>query len=164
MAIRANYIIDDIQRCIFELFEYLCDNTSPWTDWQVCYGYPETDVFEQFTKPFIYVEAPAQVFTRSMQAGKPIRQWEMLIGVWDDRKTGGTEEINLMCSRILELFSDPKAVNYTNTFNVTIGTTSFTGTNLTTQNIYVIGIDGPRNLFTEDIKEFRREFTVTIKA
>jgi len=159
MAIRANYIIDDIQRCVFELFEKLCANTSPWTDWQVCYGYPETSIFEQFTKPFFYVMPPSQMATLPMQGGKSIRQWQ-----WDDRKTGGTEEINLMGSRLMELFDDAKAVNYTNTLDVTLGTTTYTGTNLGTQGIFITGIEGPRLIQTEDIKEFRREFMAYLKA
>ena len=89
----------------------------------------------------------------------------MIIGVWDDRKTGGPEEINLMSSRILELCNDPKAVNYTNTFTVTLGSDTYADTNLSSQNLYIEGISGPREINTTvDLMEFRREFSLVISA
>lgn len=85
--IRANKKFLDIQNCIFEMIKYKCDNTAPWTSWQPLLGYPESEQFEEFTKPFIYIESPVPVDTKWQQAGRSLNFLEMIIGIWTDRKT-----------------------------------------------------------------------------
>lgn len=156
MAVRSNYLIEDTQKCIYSLLAGLESTTAPWTRWDVVLGWPETDVFKKLTKPFLYVLPPTVQSWRRVQGGKSSPLMSMTIGAWDDRKTGGTEEINIVGSRILALFGDPQTV-HTTTFTVTLDSV-YTGTTLKNQGVYVDGIFGPREIATEDVKEFRTEF------
>ena len=165
MSIREKYKIDDIQKCIYALILKLTTATSPFTDWAVVYGFPEAEIFDSFTKPFIYVEMPVATFRFDMQAGgKPNYAWEMIIGIWDDRKTGGSEEISIMASQLLALFNDPQTCMRTQ-FNVTLGTTTYTNTTLLAQGIGIVNISGPREILDNvAMKEFRQEFNLTLET
>jgi len=166
MSIRSTHIIDDIQQCIYALLNTLSGSTSPWTSWTVVLGYPESEVFDQFTEPIIYVMAPVQIDKVEQQGqDAPTRYWRLTIGVWLERKHGGPEELNIIASRIMDLFEDKKVVGVDTTFNVTLGSTSYTSTNLSTQGIYVNGIIGDRErLEFIDEKEFRHEWEIGLFA
>jgi hypothetical protein len=94
--------------------------------------------------------------------GIPGTEWEMIIGCWDARLTGGPEEIQIIGSQLLALFNNPVTLNKTNTFNVTLGATTYTTTNLIDQGIETMSIRGPRPIDCEDLKEFRDEFIITL--
>lgn len=162
-GVRANYKIEDIQRCIKGLIAKLVAGTAPWTSWQVVFGWPETDINNKLVKPTIYVLEPIlidQLFQQGGQTGLGL--YEMIMGAWDDRYIGGTEEINIIGSRILNLFNDANTV-HTTQFDVTLDS-AYTNTTLITQGIRIVGIGGPRVIDTEDRKEFRREFDLRLKA
>jgi len=157
---RSGYEIDDIQTCIYQLLK--AKATSPWTAWDYIRGWPEGLVFETFTKPFIYVMAPTLVGSWPQQGGLPGSIWNMIIGAWDDRKTGGPEEIQIITSQLLNLFRDRQASHYTATFTCALGSTTYTSKNLIYHEIAIIRAVGPREIVTEDEKEFRNEITLEI--
>jgi hypothetical protein len=162
-GVRANYIIEDIQRCIHGLITKLISGTAPWTSWRIVYGWPTSKVFETFTKPFIYVMPPMQTdFIFQSGGGKKLGRFDLTIGAWDDRVTGSTEEINIISSRILALFNDPATVQTTQ-FNVTLDS-AYTNTTLNAQGVKIESCVGPSVIGGEDIKEFRNEFSVTLRA
>jgi len=160
MTVRAVEIIEDCQKCFSELIKQLCSATAPWTSWIAVLGYPETRIWET-TKAVIYIEPPMQINTRWQQGGLGGGEFEMIIGAWDNRKEGGTEEINIINSRILALMMNPSTLN--TSFDVTLGS-AFTSTTLVAQGIIVTGVIGPREIETEDRKEFRSEFVVNFIA
>lgn len=162
MSVRATHIIEDIEKCVFALISKLCTTTSPWTSWTPYMGWPEVDIDNEFTEPIIYILNPFLTSSDYIQGGLSTKSWEMIIGAWDHRKVGGTEEINIIGSRLLNLFGDPQTVNTTQ-FNVTLSE-AFTNTTLKAQGCYVLGIIGPRDIATEDLKEFRREFTISLRT
>ena len=164
--IRTTHLIDDIQKCIYTLLNTLAGSTSPWTSWNIVYGFPEEEVFEQFDKPIIYVMAPVQLSKLFHQGGDSInRYWRMTIGAWLERKHGGTEEINIIGSRLMDLFDDKKVACYDTTFTVTLGTTTYTDTNLTTMGIFVDEVDSMRDRFDFiDEKDFRKEWDIVLVA
>jgi len=164
MSVRQNTIVTDIWKCVHALLKKYCDNTAPWSSWDCIKGYPEEERFADFTKPFIYTEDPFPVGDVYMQQGasKGKRLYSIIIGAWDDRKTGGIEEITIMTSRISDLFSDPYTV-HTATFDVTLAT-AISDTTLKAQGIRVDAIGGPRKIEIENQKEFRREFELRVTA
>lgn len=164
MAIRENYEVDDIQTLVYSLLLHLAGDTSPWTSWEVIRGFPDVDVFDQFSKPFLYVLMPTTNYAYRHQGGKVgNKMWSLLIGAWDDRKTGGPEEIAIISSRMLGLFGDPQTA-HTTTFNCTLGTTTYTNTTLIAQGLRITAVRGPRELFAENIKEFRAEFELELRT
>ena len=163
MAIRRAKSVEDVQRVIYYLISKLTSATSPWTKWDVVLGYPDTQVFENFDKPFIYVMAPIVIDKVWQMAGKPVFLWQMTLGCWDDRKTGGDEMINIMGSTMLDFFTDPQTC-HTQQFDVTIGGTVYTDTTLVNQGVMVTDINGPFPRFTEDMQEFRTESDLLLKA
>ena len=158
---RTGYEIDDIQSCYYQMLKAL--TAAPWSSWNVIRGWPEIEVFNNPSKPFIYVMPPVSVEDWMQQAGGIAGTiWEMIIGCWDGRLTGGPEEIQIIGSQLLALFNNPVTLNKTNTFNVTLGATTYTATELLSQGIETMSIRGPRDIATEDQKEFRSEFTVSL--
>jgi len=155
--------MDDIQSCFLALFKKLTANVSPWTSWEVVRGWPERDILKHFSKPIIYLEPPFRTGVWRQQAGKSGNIWEMIVGAWDDRKTGGIEEIQIISAHIIDLFNDPQTL-FGTTFDVTLGGTTYTDTTLTKQKIRAGEAIGPRTIQTEDLKEFRVEFTVTLQT
>ena len=162
MSVRSTYIIEDVQQCIYGLLSKLTSTTAPWTSWSVVLGWPETDVFKKLEKPFIYVLDPLKIDAAWQQGGLSLGSYQILLGLWDDRKTGGTEEINIMSSRLLDLFGNPSSA-HTTKFDV-ITDATYTNTTLKAQGVCIDEIRGPRNIATEDLKEFRREFTLVLRA
>lgn len=163
MTIREASKIEDIQRCVHGLIKKLETATAPWSSWDLVFGYPETSVFEDLAKPFIYVEAPVLVDGVFQHGGgKSCGIYTMILGAWDDNKTGRDEEINIISSKILSLFRDPSTC-HTTQFDVTLGS-AFTNTTLIGQGIRITGCLGPSIIDGQDLKEFRREFQITIRA
>jgi len=162
MSVRTDYIIEDCQKCFHTLISTLTGSTSPWTRWTAVLGYPETDMFTDFKKPLIYTMSPMQVDKQWQQGGLCIGFYEYIQGLWDDRKTGGVEEINIMSSNVLSLFQNPQSVG-TTTFDITLDE-AYEDTTLMAQGISVMNIIGPREIATENPKEFRREFSVLFRA
>jgi hypothetical protein len=163
VTIREASKIEDIQRCVHGLIKKLETATAPWSSWGLVFGYPETSVFENLSKPFIYVEAPTLVdFVYQQGGGKKCGIYTMLLGAWDDNKTGRDEEINIISSKIISLFNDPSTC-HTTQFDVTLGS-AYTNTTLIGQGIRITGCLGPSIIDGQDLKEFRREFQITIRA
>jgi len=163
--IRETHILDDIQQSIYGMLNKLTTTTSPWTSWKVIIGFPEEEIFDQFDKPIIYVMSPIQVSKIQQQGQSGVnRRWRVKIGTWLDRKHGGTEELNIIGSKLMSLFEDPRTACVTTTFNITLGATTYTNTYLTQLGIGVDGIDGPNQVFVYDEKEFRYEFELFITA
>ena len=163
MSIRRTYLIDDVQKCVFQLLRQLANTESPWTSWDVVEGYPEERVAGEFDEPFVYVLKPVVSTVYKQQGGLPSYLMEMIIGMWDDRKTGGPEELNIIASHILELFMNPQTLN-TTTFTITLGTTTYTNTTLAAQGIRINNIEGPEEVEVTDVKEFRGEFTLFLRS
>lgn len=162
MSVRAAYIILDIHKCIYELIDKLTTATSPWTRWKAVPEYPMEDILKQFAKPVIYIEKPVKIGLIQHQGGLPCGRYKMKLGAWDDRKTGGPEEIDIIDSAIQNLFDNHQTV-HTTQFTVTLDQT-YTNTTLITQGIRIEEIDGGREIATVDIKEFRIEHNLYLRA
>ena len=163
--VRSTHIIDDVQLSIYSLLYELSTTTSPWTDWTIKIGFPEEEVLDQFAEPIIYVMQPIQVGKIQHQGQSAInRRWRIAIGAWLDRKHGGTEELNIIGSRLMSLFEDPRTACVLTTFDITLGTTAYTDTNLTALGVFVDGIEGPNQIYVLDEKEFRDEFQLYLVA
>jgi len=163
MSVRETHIFDDIQACFYELINKMVTNTAPWTSWSVYKGYPMIKVLTQFIKPIIYILPPQWAGDIPQQGGKPSAYYEMIIGMWDDRKTGGTEEINIISSRIYSFFRDP-AASHAQIFTVVHGATTYTDTTLIAQRVSVVETRGTRDLDTTDEEEFRKEMILKLRA
>jgi len=164
MTVAAAYRTNDIQLCIYELIDYLTENTSPWTSWEAVLGWPETEVFKD-KDAIIYVLEPIPVKAEEIrqQGGLPLHRFELLFGGWVTMKQGGAEEINIMDSTILNFFENPQTVHQ-QTFTVTLTDgTEQADTTLVNEGIRVEDITGGRWIDTEDVKEYRKEFTLTLK-
>lgn len=158
--IRDDYIIEDIQKIMVYLIKKMITDT--WTRWEVIFGYPEQAIFEKFTKPFIYIMAPTEIDGRLQQGGRGRCHWEMTIGLWDDRQTGGSEEINIQGSKLHNFFKTSQTC-HAKQFNVILGATTYTNTTLKAQGIRILNIKKLKgDIFTEDIKEFRNEYILTL--
>ena len=161
--IRATNKIVDIWKCV-HAFLNKKRASAPWSSWKIIKGWPESDVFTDLGSPFIFTESPIQIGYNTPQQGARRSEefFEMKIGLWDDRKTGGIEEISILSGRVLDTFGDMYGV-HTATFDVTLAS-AHTDTTLLEQGITIEDIRGPRNIATENPKEFRREFTLRIRA
>jgi hypothetical protein len=161
--IRNNNKIVDTWKC-FDALLNKKTNSSPWSSWKVIKGYPESDVFTDLGTPIIFTESPRRISTNIVQQGgnREKEFYEIRLGVWDDRKTGGVEEINIISGRILDLFENKYDV-HTATFDVTLGS-AFPDTTLMAQGIRVEDIAGPREIATTNTKEFRHEFNIRIQV
>lgn len=162
MAVQANKIFDDLQQCIYQLLKKLSTTTAPWTSWSIVLSDAEGSQYGEFTKPFIYVNPPVLTDKLSQQGGRSLGFYEMIIGCWVDRKTGGLEELNIMNSRLFDLFDDSKTA-HTTQFTVTTNA-AHTDTTLLAQGVRVEGILGPRSIPVEDRKESRTEVTIYLIA
>ena len=153
----------DIWKCI-DAVMVKQKSAAPWLSWKIIKGWPESNVFTDLGSPFIFLESPIQIGYNTPQQGcnKTQEFFEMKIGLWDDRKTGGVEEISIMSGRILDFFGDMRKC-HTATFNVAMGT-AYTNTTLISQGVVIETVSGPRMIQTENPKEFRREFTLQLRA
>jgi hypothetical protein len=161
MAIRNDYLPEDIQMCFYKLFVGL-QGSQPWSRWDVLPAYPEADRFTDFDKPFLYVDSPTFLGAVDAQGSQlPMRRWQLYVGCWSDNKVGRTGELNIMTGRVLNLMLDPYTVHST-TFNVDIGADSFSNTTLIAQGIEVETVVTDRDGFTGDVKQFRREIGIHV--
>ena len=161
--IRTTDKIVDTWKCIHALIDKKTAST-PWSSWKVIKGYPESNVFTDLGTPIIFTEPPHKINDSTPQQGgqKTQEYLDMRIGIWDDRKTGGIEEISIISGRMLDLFGNLNTV-HTATFDVTLAT-AFTDTTLLAQGARVEGIVGPRSIATVNQKEFRNEFTLRLRV
>ena len=162
--IRTNNKIVDSWKCIDALLNKYQSTSAPWTSWKVIKGYPESNVFTDLGTPIIFTEPPVKTLEGPSQHGgeKSQEYLDMRIGIWDDRKTGGIEEISIISGRILDLFGNFSTV-HTATFDVTLGS-AFSNTTLLNQGMRVEGITGPRSIETVNQKEFRNEFVLRLRV
>ena len=58
--IRRAFVYEDIQKTIYELLTKMTTGSSPWSRWTVVFGYPDQNLFEKFTKPYIYIMLPKE--------------------------------------------------------------------------------------------------------
>lgn len=153
--------MDDILTAITFLLK--SKTSSPWSSWTVIRGWPEIAVFNNLSTPFIYVEHP-QLTGVLMQAGggKSSKSWEMRIGCWDDRKTGGPQECAIMMSTLINLLSDPAV--HTDTFTAAVGGTTYTGKTLLDWGIAISPSMTSRDIYTEAEKEFRAELILSLRS
>lgn len=160
--VRAGYEIDDIQTAIKALLD--TKTSAPWSSWTVIRGWPEYAVMNNLAKPIIYVEHPVLNSAAAFQqgGGKSIKEWQMVIGAWDDRKTGGPEEIAIITSQLINLFSD--AAVHTVTFTAAVGGTTYTSKTLLDWGIAIAPQAFSRDIATKDEKEFRNEVTLIIRT
>jgi len=163
VSVRQTHIIEDCERCFEALFNAKISGGVPWSRWETYLGFPEEDVLSQLEKPVIYTESPKYIEEIKQQGGLGLGLYQMYFGAWDDRKTGGPEEINIISSYILQLFRNTKTL-HTTTFSVTLGGTSYSGKTLTDMGIVVQGIRDTGEKATEDIKEFRHEYEIMFMA
>ena len=160
--IRETHLLDDIQKTLLTFFRKLSD-TSPWDAWEYVEAYPLQEVLDQFEKPVIYFEKPFLVDKIAHQGGRAKRIWRCTIGAWDDRKTGGTEEINIISSQLFKIVEKKEEINDV-AFNITLGLESYTGKKMSDMGIKLVELQGPREVFTKDKDEFRYEFDLYIKT
>ena len=160
--LRAGYEIDDIQAAIIGLLA--SKTSSPWSGWTLIRGWPEIAVFENLSKPFIWVEHPQLSGSASMMqgGGKILYQWSMIIGAWDDRKTGGPEEIAIITSQLINLFADSAV--HTAAFTASVGGTTYTSKTLLEWGIAISQNVFSREIATQAEKEFRNEITLQLRT
>ena len=94
--------------------------------------------------------------------GHPSGYWTMIIGLWDDRKTGGYEEIGVMKGILYNFFNTPSNCNQYQ-FNVTLDIT-YNNTTLLAQGMPTNAIENIRDIGTNKDKEFRAEVNLVIKT
>ena len=164
MAVRSGYILTDVQECLYQFITKLIAGSAPWTSWAVYKGWPETDVLKHFSKPTIYIDAPLITDTKYYQQGGLFNyQVSVILGCYDDRTTGGPEELEIMASQLVATLLNPSSVLAV-TFNVTLGATAYTSTTLIAQGIRIQTMYGPRSGMTSnDLKEFRKEMELVLK-
>ena len=110
----------------------------------------------------IFIESPILVGNRFQQGAKGGGLlFELPIGAWTTRTIGGTEELNLISSRIINLVHDT-SVSKT-AFNVTLAS-AHTDTTLIKQGIGLRTITGPYSADTGNIKDFRNDFVITFQT
>lgn len=158
---RDGYIIEDLQHVVWTFFKSL---SSPWNAWDHVLGYPEQEIFENFTKPIIYYCAPQISYTKMQYGGKKKNDYEMIVGIWLDRDTGGQGELNIICSKFIQMINDPQTL-HTTKFTLVLGATTYTNQTLTLQGVKIFDIRGPREIIkNNDLKEFRNEIVLLIKT
>ena len=160
--IRQTHIENDIQRCVVQYLKSF-QSASPWSRWNVIYGFPETDKFE-LQAVLIYVMKPKYNLNgiKSQGAQIDLGRWVMRVGIWNDRVSGGAEEIGIAESRLLYAFRHKS--QFTSTFDVTTDAV-YVATTLQAQGIQFESIEGPFEVLKNvDTNEFRYEFDVYLKG
>ena len=155
--IRSNRKSIDSQKCLYEVIKKKCDNDAPWTSWSPLLGYPESEIWDDHDA-IIYVLIPVKTDEKWVQGGLHFSSFNIKIGVWTTRRTGGEEEIQIISDELENLFTNPATLNAV-TFNIVTDAT-YTGTTLSTQGLQIVGVVGTNPIATVDVKEFRRELTV----
>lgn len=157
MAIREAYKHYDIHTCIHALLNGY--STAPWDDWTVKIGWPDVEISGDFS-PTIYVLEPIKTDDIEMFCGgKPLNRWQMIVGFWLLRDDGGYDEMSIWVSQMLYKFQDRAGI-HAETFDVTLGTTSYENTTLKAQKIAIDGIAGPSVDMAEDKNQIRKEMTL----
>jgi len=157
--IRANNVAD-IKECFVQMLDAL---SSPWSDWEIVSGWPDRTILQAAQKDVVYVLSPIKSGEMQNQGGLTRNYWDMVIGFWVTRDEGGPSEVDVFQSNVLNLFQNPQTVQGSQ-FTVEIASTTYTDTTLKEQGIYVTGISGPIEIPTEELNDFRIEFTVNLTA
>lgn len=150
----------DIQECIIKFLDSLA---SPWSDWDIVHAWRDLDLVQAESKALVYVEDPIMSGELIQAGGIARNNWSMIIGFWVTRDKGGPDEISIWSSNMISLFQNPQTIKNTQ-FTVVIAGTTYANTTLAEQGIGVVGIGSQRDIDTDDINEFRREFEVFILA
>ena len=161
--VRQNNIENDLQDCIIQYLKSF-QGSAPWNRWEIVYGFPKEDVFE-LQKVFIYVLTPKYNANGIKIQGSQIDlgRWALRLGIWNDRISGGAEEIGIAESRLLYAFRH-KSQARTATFDVTTDA-AYTDTTLQDQGIQIERIEGPYEVLKNvQTNEFRSEFDVYLKG
>ena len=161
MAVRSTNKADDTNACLTALLKQLATATAPYSRWSIVEGYPNVEVAGEFTKAYLYIMLPLLSGSYQSQGSLKTHTFECIIGFWCDNVTGGENEMGVWESRMIHLFDNPQTVQLTQ-FTVTLGTTTYTNTTLSAMGIGIQSITGPGSDLGEDLKEFRREMTLTI--
>jgi hypothetical protein len=157
---RTGYEILDIQKILVALLK--ANTSAPWSRWEVIHAWPADDVFDQITKPVIYIDLPDYAGDIKASGSLPGTQWECIVGLWDDNRTGGDEEIAVMKSQLLYFFRQKKDL-HNKTFTVIIGGTTYTATDLLAQGLAIQAISPARTIDNDAVNNsFRVEYNLTI--
>ena len=162
---RDTEIILDLQTLFLTVLKDL-QSAAPWSRWQIVRGYPNATILDNFSNLTIYVMAPTWFSPGIANQGakKSTNNWQITIGVWADKKTGGVEETLIATSRIMDFFGDVTKWAQTE-FNVTLGSTAYTDTTLIDQGINIFDVSGPQEILNNvDTNEFRNEFTINFRS
>ena len=162
MSVRQTHIIYDLVECFYQLFSKLKTESRPWNSWTVEKKWPEQEMFTD-KSAFLIIGEPIRVGSIDMHGGMGKAQWEMDVGMWITRKSGGDAEIKYMASALHSFFNNPNDCN-TKQFTVSLGGTAYTDKTLLQMGIHINGIAGPENIPTEDLKEFRKQVTLNYNA
>jgi len=160
--IRESQLYNDIQKVIVGLVQAKIDATAPWSYWQINENWPTGDVFENFTTPFIYILPPEATKLNYRYGGGNYKYFTLTFGIWNNVKTGGPKENNIMASAILAFFGCGRTT-HTQQFDVTLAS-AFTNTTLIAQGLRVTHIHDRGDMYTEDDDQFRKEFVLTLRV
>ena len=160
--IRRDHIVDDIQTVLMALLAAK-QSDAPWSSWAVVRGFPNIEILETYSRPVVYVCAPEWMGQLLHAGGQPSWLWRVTVGAWDDRKTGGPRELNMIMSAMLDFFSDPQTC-HTQRFDVRIGGAVYGGTTLPEVGVRVEAVEGPREMMTVDDGEFRAELAIVVRT
>lgn len=174
--IRADYLFEDVKGILMALFEAK-QVAAPWNSWRIIGEYPNSLEFRQFAnkKPILFLEdfeAVDKIITQGqtlgISGGKQHYGYQQILqapfGIWLHKKHGGPKEMRIIKSHILNLFDPPEPKLPATTFDITIGSDSYSGTTVYEQGLYDIEISGGREIATEDQDEFRQEMILTVSA
>lgn len=161
--IRAGYELTDVQKVVTDYLRYkVATAGSPWSSWIVVEGWPEQDVFANFSKLFLYSHTPTWLGEQVQQGGTGLRNLEMVVGGWSCRAAGGAEEAAIALSALLYLFGNP-AVNAA-TFNANIAGTAYTAKTFPQLGLTIDGITNPRKIEFREDDDFRGEVSLLINC
>jgi len=160
---RADHILYDMTSCFVALFEQLQTDTTPFTDWQIVREYPAVTVLDNMTALIIFIKTPVLAGRRQFQGGKCGLDFEMVIGIHNDKTSGGVEEHSIAEGAVLNFLNDSKAV-HTKTFNLQLGNTNYSEQTLTLQGIRIMNITGPFRNVDEKEDEFNSEFRIKLQS
>lgn len=158
MSIRNARKAYDSQKCIYQAIKKKCDNNAPFTSWTPILSYPQTDIWNDH-ESIIYLEDPVNTDVKWHQGGRNMTGFNMMIGAWTVRKTGGEEEVIIMADELVNLFTDHKALHQV-TFDVTTDN-SYSDTTLNAQGVQIQNISVASGIETEGLDGFRKRLTLS---
>ena len=179
--IRADYIFLDTQDLIMALLAKKQAGGAPWSNWRIIKDYPRSYEFRFFAdkKPIIFLEefklvdkldTQGRTFGQHDSGGTTYedRAYRMVLeanlGIWLHEKHGGPDELKIIKSFLNYLFDPPNGALPGDTFDITFGSTSFTGTTVYEQGIMNIELSGGQDIPTEDAGEFRQEMGLVVEV